>query len=132
MLVRRLNAGLASRLAPALSRLGKVLLVVLVVLAVIDVGEVVLHAGLRLALAIATATALVLTVGHLLGGREPATRTATAISSAARNPGLALLVAALNNASPSIKATVLAYLIVSALTLVPYVIWRQRAVPVTA
>jgi len=42
-------------------------------------------------------------------------------------PGLALLVATLNAASPAISATVLAYLVIAALTLIPYVIWRQRA-----
>jgi len=50
-----------------------------------------------------------------------------AISSAARNPGLALLVAALNRAPAEIHATILAYLLVSALTVLGYVIWRRRA-----
>ena len=58
-----------------------------------------------------------------------ARRTATAISSAARNPGLALLVATLNAAPPAIQATVLAYLVIAALTLVPYVFWRRHAAP---
>ena len=105
------------------------LLVVLVVLALIDVWEVVIGAGLRVTLAIVIVTALAVGVGHLLGGPEPATRTATAISSAARNPGLALLVATLNVASPAINATVLAYLVIAALTLIPYVAWRQRVCP---
>ena len=77
-------------------------------------------------------TALALAVGHLLGGPEPATRTATAISSAARNPGLALLVATLNAAPPAITATVLAYLVIAAVTLIPYVLWRRRRCPVRA
>jgi hypothetical protein len=50
-----------------------------------------------------------------------------AISSAARNPGLALLVATLNAAPNEITATVLAYLVVSVFTIVPYVVWRRRA-----
>jgi BASS family bile acid:Na+ symporter len=103
------------------------LLILLVVLALIDIWEVVVGAGLRVTLAIVIATVLALAVGHLLGGPAPATRTATAISSAARNPGLALLVATLNAASPAVEATVLAYLVIAALTLIPYVIWRQRA-----
>ena len=96
-------------------------------LVLIDIWEVVLGAGLRVALAIAIVTMLALATGHLLGGPEPATRTAMAISSAARNPGLALLVATLNAASPAITATVLAYLVISALAVVPYVVWRRRA-----
>jgi BASS family bile acid:Na+ symporter len=112
---------------PKLRRLGGILLVVLLILALIDIGEVVVGAGLRVTLAIVLVTALALAVGHLMGGPEPATRTATAISSAARNPGLALLVATLNGAPPAITATVLAYLVIAALTLVPYIAWRRRA-----
>jgi hypothetical protein len=56
----------------------------------------------------------------------PGTRTAVAISSAARNPGLALLVATLNRAAPEVGATVLAYLVVAAVTVLPYAIWRYR------
>jgi BASS family bile acid:Na+ symporter len=129
MLTRRFAAARAARLEPRLRRLGGILLIVLVVLALIDIWEVVVGAGLRVTLAIVIVTVLALAVGHLLGGPHPATRTATAISSAARNPGLALLVATLNRASPAIAATILAYLVIAALTLVPYVIWRQRVAP---
>jgi BASS family bile acid:Na+ symporter len=88
---------------------------------------VVVGAGLRIALAIAVVTILALIVGHLMGGPDRDTRTAVAISSAVRNPGLALLVATLNAASPAINAAVLAYFVFSALTVIPYVIWRRRA-----
>lgn len=127
MLARRLAARGAAWLEPKLRRVGGVLLIVLLVLALVDIWEVVIDAGWRVALAISIVTALALAIGHALGGPEPATRTATAISSAARNPGLALLVATLNSASPAITATVLAYFVVAAVTIVPYVAWRRRA-----
>jgi BASS family bile acid:Na+ symporter len=126
MLMRRLLPTPAAWLEPKLRRAGGVLLILLVVLALIDIWQVIVGAGLRITLGIVLVTILALTVGHLLGGPDPATRTATAISSAARNPGLALLVATLNAASPAINATVLAYLVIAAFTLIPYVIWRQR------
>ena len=75
---------------------------------------------------------LALAAGHPLGGPDECTRTAVAISSAAHNPGLALLVATPNAASPEINVTVLAYLVVSALTVLPYVLWRHRTRQVTA
>jgi len=75
---------------------------------------------------IVTVTVLALAAGHPLGGPDECTRTAVAISSAAHNPGLALLVATPNAASPEINVTVLAYLVVSAFTVVPYVFWRHR------
>lgn len=119
----------AAWLEPRLARLATALLLLLAVLAVIDIWQVVVNAGPRIALAIATVTALALAVGHLLGGPDPATRTAVAISSAIRNPGLALVVATLNAAPPEVIATVLAYLIVSASTLIPYVVWRRTSAP---
>ncbi len=126
MAMSRLMSATAAWLEPRLRRMGSVLLVVLLVLVLIDIWHVVIDAGWRAALAIVLVTALALAVGHLLGGPEPATRTATAICSAARNPGLALLVATLNHASPAITATVLAYLLIAAVTLIPYVFWRRR------
>jgi predicted Na+-dependent transporter len=127
MLARHFAAAWAAWLEPRLRRLGGVLLIVLLILALIDIWEVVIGAGLRVALAIAVVTLLAVAVGHALGGPDPATRTATAISSAARNPGLALLVATLNAASPAITATILAYFVVAALTLIPYVYCCRRA-----
>jgi BASS family bile acid:Na+ symporter len=126
MLLRRYAAGIAKRLEPRLRPLAAILLIVLLMLVLIDIWQVVIGAGLRVTIAIVTVTMLALAVGHGLGGPEPATRTATAISSAARNPGLALLVATLNSASPAINRTVLAYLVIAAVTLIPYVAWRRR------
>jgi bile acid:Na+ symporter, BASS family len=125
--MRKLAPRAAGWLEPRLAKVGGAMLLVLVALALIDIWKPVITAGLRGTLAIVLVTALATAAGHLLGGPAPGTRTATAISSAARNPGLALLVATLNNAQPAVIATVLAYLVISALTLVPYVAWRRRA-----
>lgn len=127
MLARRLLPGPAARLEPGVSRAGNVLLVVLTVMALVDVGPVAWGAGSRVGIGVAVVTVLALAVGHALGGPDPETRTAVAISSALRNPGLALLVATVNNAHPAVMATVLAYLVTAALTVLPYVFWRRRA-----
>lgn len=129
MLTRGVAPTLADRIEPALARVATVMLVVLAALAIVDITQVVVGAGPRVAVAIAIVTVLATGIGHALGGPDPGTRTAVAISSAARNPGLALLVAALNRAPPEITATILAYLLVSAATLVPYVAWRRRVAP---
>ncbi len=126
MLGRSFLTAQAAWLEPKLRRVGSVLLVILLVLALIDIWQVVVDAGPRVALAIVVATFLALGAGHVLGGPDPATRTATAISSAVRNPGLALLVATMNAASSETIATVLAYLVIGALTVIPYVVWRKR------
>lgn len=126
ILIRYRRPTAAAWLESKLARIATGLLLLLAVLAIIDIGQVVVNAGPRIVLAIATVTALALAAGHLLGGPDSATRTAVAISSAIRNPGLALLVATLNAAPPEITATVLAYLIVSAVAVIPYVAWRRR------
>jgi BASS family bile acid:Na+ symporter len=129
MLARHFAAEPTAWFEPRLRRLGGVLLLVLLVLALVDIWQEVIGAGVRVALAVVIVTMLALAVGHLLGGPEPGTRTATAISSAARNPGLALLVVTINAASPAITRAVLAYFVVAAVTLIPYVNWRRRSAP---
>jgi BASS family bile acid:Na+ symporter len=126
MLARRAFPKRAAWLEPRLARLANALLIGLTVLVLIDVWGALVDAGPYIALAIAVITALALAVGHWLGGPGRATRSAVAISSAARNPGLALLVAALNGAPPAINATILAYLVVSAFTVLGYALWRRR------
>ena len=67
-----------------------------------------------------------LAIGHALGGPDRETRVSVAVGSAARNPGLALLVAQLNPTSPEVGAAVMTHLLVSALTITPYVMRRVR------
>lgn len=127
LVLRHASAPLATWLESKLARIGVLLLVVLGVLVLIDVWEVTIGAGLRVTAAIVLTTVAALAIGHLLGGPEPTTRTAVAITSAARNAGLALLVATLNSAPDAIKGTVLAYLVISLFVIVPYVVWRRHA-----
>jgi hypothetical protein len=114
---------------PHLDRIAKLLLLLLIAVVLIEVSGVVIRTGSRIALAIAITTVLLIVVGQMLGGSDPTMRTAVAISSAMRNAGLALLVAAANSASPAITATVLAYVVVSALIVLPYGAWRRRRRP---
>jgi BASS family bile acid:Na+ symporter len=132
MAVTRFLPRASAWLEPRLAKVGGIMLLALIALALIDIWKPVVTAGLRVTVAIALVTALAAAVGHLLGGPEPATRTATAISTAARNPGLALLVATLNNAQPGVIATVLAYIVIAGLTLIPYVVLRKRSGDATA
>jgi bile acid:Na+ symporter, BASS family len=126
MAVRHFFRALAELLEPRLARAGNLLLVVFVIVVLIDVWHITVDAGVRLAPAIALTTVGALAVGHLLGGPEPATRTAVAITSALRNPGLALLVATLNAAPPTLMGTVLAYVLVSVFVVALYAVWRRR------
>lgn len=126
MLARRLLPRVAERAGRGVNRAATILLVALALLALLNMWQVVVGAWPRAVLCVVLVTVLALAVGHALGGPDAQTRTAVAISSAVRNPGLALVVATVNNAPPAVMATVLAYLLISAFTVLPYVFWRRR------
>jgi BASS family bile acid:Na+ symporter len=124
--IRRITPSWTARFEPHLKRIATLLLIVLLVLVLIDIAPVVLATRTGAAMVIVTVTALAAISGHALGGPHPATRTAVGVCAAARNPGLALLVASLNAAPPGVIPTVFAYLVLSALTLIPYVAFSRR------
>jgi BASS family bile acid:Na+ symporter len=107
-------------------RLATFLLLALTALALIAVWKPVQDAGVHAAGAVVLITAGALACGHLLGGPDPATRSVAAILTAARNPGLAMVVATVNHAAPLVIAAILAYLLIAALTMLPYILWRRR------
>ncbi len=113
-------------LKPRLDRVWKVLIGLLAILAIVGFWGALLRAGPMVATAACLTTIGAIAVGHVLGGPDPATRTAVAISSSARNPGLALLVVAVNGAPTGVRFAVLSYILVSAVTILPYVLWRRR------
>ena len=69
-----------------------------------------------------------LAVGHLFGGPHGDNRTVLALSSAARHPGVAIAigVALFPDHKKVIVVAVLLYLIVSAITSLPYTRWRKK------
>lgn len=125
--MRRLTPALALRLEPSIRRIATVLLVGLLVLVLFDTAPMLIATRTGAAVAIVGLTALAALAGHALGGPRKETRTAAGICAAARNPGLALLVATLNGSPPGVVATVFAYLVISAVTLVPYIALQRRA-----
>jgi predicted Na+-dependent transporter len=124
MLIRHFAPAMAARAEPTLGKTAGALLILLVLLVVIEVAP---SWSLRTGGLCWRSYLLAVASGHLLGGPERATRTAVAVCSAARNPGLALLVATQNAAPPAVVATIFVYLIVSTLTLIPYVIYSRRS-----
>jgi bile acid:Na+ symporter, BASS family len=126
--VGRLRPMAASWLQPRLACVWKALIVLLGILAVIGFWGAIVGAGPGMAIATVLTTLGAIAVGHAVGGPDRATRTAVAISSSARNPGLALLVVAVNGAPLGVRIAVLSYIVVSALTILPYMFWRRRQV----
>jgi BASS family bile acid:Na+ symporter len=119
----------ALALEPLVSRVAKVLLASLLAVMLLDVWRPVATAGPGVAFAVCAAALLSAAIGHALGGPRASTRTALAISCCARNAGLALFVAAANHAPEGVIAAILAYVLVAALAITPYVFWRGRTQP---
>jgi bile acid:Na+ symporter, BASS family len=117
----------AARLEPKLQRVGGPLLLILALLVLVESWTAFRAAEPWTLAAMALVTLSALAAGHLLGGPEPSMRTAAAVSSALRNPGLALMVAQANSAVPEIESLVMVHLVVTSLASLPYFIWRRRA-----
>lgn len=79
-------------------------------------------------LAIAIFVAIGLLTGHLLGGPDDEDRTALALATATRHPGVAIAVLhAIGPVDPGVVPVVVLYLLVGMVAAAPYVAWRKRA-----
>jgi predicted Na+-dependent transporter len=126
LLARRAAPVMAMRAAPVVTKAAALMLAAFAVLLALVIWKAVLGASPTTVLAIVILTVVALAVGHAMGAPAADTRTAVAMASAIRNPGLALLVAAANNAAPEIIGTVMACALWSALTVTPYAVWRAK------
>jgi BASS family bile acid:Na+ symporter len=124
--VRRFAPAVAARVEPSLRSLGAIMLMAFLVVVLASIWRLVFGAGLLVGLGAISISGIGLAIGHALGGPAPETRTAVAISSALRNPGLALLVATGNRAPAEVSATIFAYLIWAAATVTVYIAFRRR------
>jgi predicted Na+-dependent transporter len=132
-----LAAGLAVRyVAPRVaegvalwaSRLGTALLLAGLPAVLIATGPAIVSlVGNGTVLVIAAVVASGLIAGHWLGGPDPDDRTALAIASSMRHPGVAMAIARLNfPEEPLVPAAVLLFLLVNVIVTLPYGVWRRR------
>ncbi|BAQ64126.1 hypothetical protein [Geminocystis sp. NIES-3709] len=70
-----------------------------------------------------------LAIGHSLGGIEGQNRSILAISCVARNVGLALFIAIINNIEKEVISTLVAYTILGAILGIIYSVWYKRQFP---
>jgi BASS family bile acid:Na+ symporter len=126
LLLQKYGGKYAEAIAKPLALIANGLFLVLIILACI-VGLPLLFKvwGLPL-VAIALMTVISLGIGHALGGPDDGQRSILAISCIARNVGLALFIAILNNVQKQVLPTLVAYVIVGAAFGVVYSIWIKR------
>jgi BASS family bile acid:Na+ symporter len=75
---------------------------------------------------IAAFVVLGLVVGHLLGGPDEGSRSALALSTSTRHPGVAMaVIAAVGAPAKEVLPAVLLYLVVGAIVSLPYMKWRR-------
>ncbi len=125
MLLRWPLSRVADRLSDRILKLGGLVLLLGVVALLATQGRLLLEAGWRPLLALAGLTLMALLIGHLMGGPDPADRTALAVCCATRHVGIAILAASVVPGA-RVATLVLAYLLASALVSIPYVQWRRR------
>lgn len=124
--LRAWRPALAERLEPRLGRIGNLLLLLLGVMALADAPWIVRQIGWLPSVAGFAMTIVALVVGAAFAWRDPEVRPAAAVAAAMRNPGLALLIATLNRASPTVIAAVIGYALGLAVAIVVYLQWRKR------
>ena len=127
-ILHRLAPELARRVAAPLSTVGTVLLLVtLVPVLIVQWRNIVEVVGNGTLVALALFTLLGVAAGHLLGGPDPGDRTALALATGTRHPGVALAIAtAAFPQQTAVLAVVLWHLVVGGLVAGPYVKWRTR------
>jgi predicted Na+-dependent transporter len=126
LLVRVMAPATALRAVPTVTKVAGLMLTAFALLLIVVIWRAVLFAAPSTIAAIIAITLAALAVGHAMGAPSADTRTAVAMASAMRNPGLALLVAAANSAAPEMIATVMACALWSAVTVTPYAVWRAK------
>jgi BASS family bile acid:Na+ symporter len=117
---------LGERIAGPLTRIGGLVLLAVLVLVVARSWQSVLAFGLRSYLAVILMIAGALAAGQLLGPSRREDRTALALECAARNPGLALLIAAFNFPPDAALPVLIPYLLAAGLVSTLYARWRAR------
>ena len=120
--------GASKRLAKPLVVIGTVLFLVLVLTLVVPSVRIVSNIGILPIVAIVLMAAAALAIGHLLGGADLHERSAVAISSVARNVGLALFIATLSGAEKALAPTLVSYMALGSLVAIPYAIRAKRLI----
>lgn len=126
MAVRRALPGLAERVAKPLSLAANLLIGAIALLIIVKAFPVMIRLGVRAYAVMVLLTLIALAWGHLLGGPNPEDRTALALASSLRHPGLALLIAKVDFPGEPVAAVVFAYLIAGSLASIPYTVWQKR------
>lgn len=132
--VHSLVPALAERVAKPVSQIAIMVLLACVIAILVSAAPAIWTlAGNGTVMALAAFVLFGLAIGHVLGGPVPENRTALALSTASRHPGIALALAQANFPEQKLAtAAVLLYLVVNAVIAIPYLSWTHGRQSVVA
>jgi BASS family bile acid:Na+ symporter len=123
---RILRPALAARIERPLARFSNILLLGAAAALLAMTWPLLAQAGWTSFLAGIGLSLCALALGALFAGTDSAVRPAGAVAAAMRNPGLALLMAAVNKLPATVVAAVIAYAFGAALVIAAFVAWQAR------
>ena len=119
----------AARLEKPLASLSNLLLLAAVAVLVAVLWRMLEEVGWTPFIAGILLSACALALGAAFAGRDAEARPSAAVATAMRNPGLALLIAALNKMPAAVVGSVFSYTLGAALIVTAYVAWQARRAP---
>lgn len=124
--IQKYAPGVASRISKPLSLIADGLFLLLVIVLLIPAFRLTLQIGLGPIIVMILMVSVSLGIGHGVGGSDVERHTALAIACIARNIGLALFIAILNNIEKLVFPTLVSYAIVGAIVALPYTRWSKH------
>ncbi len=129
MILSHFFPGLAARIAHPASQIGTILLYVsLVPILIFSASTIVALVGNGVIIFPILFVVVGLAVGHVLGGPDPGNRTALALATARRHPGMAVAIASINFPDQkAVPAVIICCLLFGILLSAVYAKWRLRS-----
>ncbi|MBK0404694.1 hypothetical protein I5M27_16995 [Adhaeribacter sp. BT258] len=127
--IRHFIPVLSEKITNVVARIAQVILIITVIPVLFKVLPSILQLiGNGTVLAIAAFVGIGVLVGHILGGPAGEDRTVLALATATRHPAIAITLASANLPDHKlVPATILLYLLINAVVVIPYLKWLQKA-----
>jgi bile acid:Na+ symporter, BASS family len=126
ILIRSFVPRVADAIGPAMSKIGKIVLLISALFVVAKVYRDLFKMDLWSYFTIAVVVSVSLAIGHLLGPRDPEERTTLAMESASHGLGLALTIAVLHFSANQAMTVLVPYFVVFTMVSAIYLQYRKR------
>ncbi|MGF1488843.1 MAG: hypothetical protein ACFBSE_17295 [Prochloraceae cyanobacterium] len=128
LFIQKFIPQVASIISQPLILIADFLFLLLIALAIVPSFLLIESMNIQSQIVILIMVVISLSIGHFLGGSEVEKRATLAIACIARNIGLAIYIAILNDAQKEVIPTLISYAIWGALIAIPYSFWSKRQI----